>query len=102
MSAVQVASVAVRFGLIYGRAVCHVAADVWVRRPDVLRIAAVPQSDVTRLPMQFAISVGVRKEDEALAQELEAALKRASGEIRALLASYGVPQIEVRPGLGLR
>lgn len=53
-----------------------------------------PQSDGPQLPMVFAISMGVRKEDKALAEELDAALARNRGAIDAVLEDYGVPRLD--------
>jgi mxaJ protein len=58
-----------------------------------LRIAPVrPQFDGPRLPMVWDISMGVRKEDEALRQEIDAALSRRRGDINGILTSFGVPR----------
>jgi mxaJ protein len=45
------------------------------------------------LPMAFDISMGVRKEDRALRRELDEALERRRGEVRGILAEYGVPVV---------
>jgi len=45
----------------------------------------------TSLPVQFAISMGVRRNEPALLQELNQELTRRRNEIRELLLSYGVP-----------
>jgi mxaJ protein len=74
------------------------------RQAPPLGIAPVkPQVDGPRLPMTFDISIGVRREDEAFRQELDAALDRRRAEIDAILAAYGVPRADppTRPG-GLR
>jgi mxaJ protein len=44
--------------------------------------------------MVFDISMAVRKEDEALRQELDAALARRRTEVDAILAAYGVPRAD--------
>jgi mxaJ protein len=44
--------------------------------------------------MVFDISMGVRKEDEALRQEIDDALQRRRSEIAAILAEYGVPRAD--------
>jgi mxaJ protein len=65
------------------------------REGAALRLTPVqPQFDGPRLPMVFDISIGVRKEDEALRQEIDAALQRRRSEIAAILAEYGVPRAE--------
>ena len=53
-----------------------------------------PQIDGPRLPMVFDISMGVRRDDEALAQELEAAMARNRAAIDTVLAEYGVPRLD--------
>jgi mxaJ protein len=50
--------------------------------------------------MVFDISMGVRKEDVALRQEIDAALARRKSEIDAILAEYGVPRVEAPTRLG--
>jgi mxaJ protein len=52
-----------------------------------------PQSDGPALPMVFDVSMGVRREDRDLKREVEAALAKRRGEIRAMLESYGVPLV---------
>jgi len=42
------------------------------------------------LPMQFSIAMGVRKQDETLCAELNAALERNRSEIQSILTDYGV------------
>jgi mxaJ protein len=46
--------------------------------------------------MSFAISMGVRKEDAPLAQEIDRALERRKSDIDAVLAEFGVPRVQVR------
>jgi mxaJ protein len=66
------------------------------REAAPLRLTPVqPQIDGPQLPMVFDISMGVRKEDEALRHEIDDALQRRKGEIRAILAQYGVPRLDV-------
>ena len=57
-----------------------------------LDIHPVAPGDKTAVPMTFEISMGVRKDDEALLRELDAALVKRAADIRALLDQYGVPQ----------
>jgi mxaJ protein len=45
-------------------------------------------------PMQFDISVGVRRDDQRLLKDIDGVLVRRSGQIRSLLASYGVPVVQ--------
>jgi len=63
------------------------------RQAVPLRVAPVrPQFDGPQLPMVWDISMGVRKEDEALRQEIDAALGRRRADIDAILNHYGVPR----------
>lgn len=53
-----------------------------------------PAIDGDQWPMTFDIAMGVRKNDRALLQSLDRVLDRRRGDIRALLASYGVPLLD--------
>jgi mxaJ protein len=53
-----------------------------------------PIFDGPQLPMVFDISMAVRKGDEALRQEIDAALARRRSEVDAILAAYGVPRLD--------
>ncbi len=53
-----------------------------------------PSFDGPQLPMVFDISMAVRKEDEALRQEVDAALARRRPDIDRILAEYGVPRLD--------
>jgi mxaJ protein len=67
------------------------------RQAVALRIEPVkPQADGPRLPMVFDIAMGVRKEDQALRQEIDSAIDRGRAEIDAVLAAYGVPRLDRR------
>ncbi|RVD60098.1 quinoprotein dehydrogenase-associated putative ABC transporter substrate-binding protein [Mesorhizobium sp. M2D.F.Ca.ET.185.01.1.1] len=60
-----------------------------------LRITPVtPRVDGPQLPMIYDISMGVRREDDALRGDVNAALARHKAEIDALLAQYGVPRLD--------
>jgi mxaJ protein len=50
-----------------------------------------PASDGPSLPFAFDISMGVRHDDKPLAEALDRIIARRQREIRAILASYGVP-----------
>jgi mxaJ protein len=64
------------------------------RLPVPLEIVPVsPQIDLPFLPFVFDIAMGVRREDEALQQELDEILERRAPEIEALLDEYGVPLV---------
>lgn len=47
---------------------------------------------------QYDVAMGVRKKDRALKTELDGVITRNATEIRALLASYGVPIVEDTSG----
>ncbi len=65
------------------------------RQPVPLEIVPVtPEIDLPFLPFVFDISMGVRREDEALADELDAILIRRAGEIDALLDAFGIPYVK--------
>jgi mxaJ protein len=53
-----------------------------------------PEVDPPALPFTFTISMGVRKTNAALREELEGVLQRHRSEIREILTQYGVPQLE--------
>ncbi|HEV2843836.1 MAG TPA: substrate-binding domain-containing protein [Thermoanaerobaculia bacterium] len=64
------------------------------REPVPLEIVPVsPQVDLPFLPFVFDISMGVRREDTALRDELDAVLERRRPEIDAILDRYGVPRV---------
>jgi mxaJ protein len=54
-----------------------------------------PEVDPPGLPFTFAISMGVRKGDLALRDQLEKILVERRSDIRAILDEYGVPQLPV-------
>jgi len=65
------------------------------RQSVPLQVAPVrPQYDGPQLPMIWDISMGVRKDDEALRQEIDAALTRRRTDVGAILSAYGVPRID--------
>jgi mxaJ protein len=60
--------------------------------PVPLRLEPVtPWLDAMQWPMQYDISVGVRKDDAALLKEIDTVLARRRDAIAALLRRYGVP-----------
>jgi mxaJ protein len=50
------------------------------------------KDDGPELPMVFYISMGVRRQDRELKQEIERVLAEHRAEIAALLKRYGIPQ----------
>lgn len=64
------------------------------RQARALRLSPVsPQIDLPFLPMVFDISMGVRREDVLLREELDGVIERRAAEIEALLDRYGVPRL---------
>ena len=62
-------------------------------RDTILLTPVQPEVDPSGLPFTFAISMGVRKDDGPLREELEQILRARKAEIRAVLDEYGVPQL---------
>ncbi len=71
-------------------------AGYFAQRSKVpLRLSAIcPVTGRGALPFQFDISMGVRRGDDLLVQQLNDFIFRRKDEIRTLLASYGVPVVE--------
>jgi PQQ-dependent catabolism-associated beta-propeller protein len=60
-----------------------------------LRLVPVsPQVDLPFLPFVFDISMGVRRDDDALRAQLDDVLVAKRAQIDALLARFGVPRVE--------
>ena len=49
--------------------------------------------DGPQLPLAYDVSMGVRRNDRALREEVEGALERHAGEVKAILESYHVPTL---------
>jgi mxaJ protein len=65
-----------------------------------LRITPVtPRIDGPQLPLMYDISMGVRREDDALRSDVNSALARHKSEIDAILAQYGVPRLDMAGSL---
>jgi mxaJ protein len=65
------------------------------REPVPLRIVPVsPQIDLPFLPFVFDISMGVRREDKALRDEIDGILTRRRASIDSVLTHYGVPRVD--------
>ncbi|MDG4881948.1 MULTISPECIES: substrate-binding domain-containing protein [unclassified Mesorhizobium] len=61
-----------------------------------LRITPVsPRIDGPQLPLMYDISMGVRREDDALRSAVNSALARHKTEIDAILTQYGVPLLDM-------
>jgi quinoprotein dehydrogenase-associated probable ABC transporter substrate-binding protein len=64
------------------------------QHPDTVTVAPLPASDPrSRQVFVFPISVGVRKSEPALRDEIDAILVRRKADIDALLESFGVPVV---------
>jgi mxaJ protein len=65
------------------------------REPVPLALVPVtPQIDLPFLPFVFDVSMGVRRGDTALRDELDAVIRRRRGEIDGILRRFGVPRVE--------
>lgn len=65
------------------------------REPVPLRVVPVsPQIDLPFVPMVFDISVGTRRDDHALRDEIDAILERRRAGVDSLLARFGVPRVD--------
>ena len=65
----------------------------WYAKKAGAALAVVPLQDGGKIPMTFAMSMGVRRSDKELKARLEAALNRRQAEIRKILADYGIPVV---------
>jgi mxaJ protein len=64
------------------------------RSPVPLRLEPVtPWMDDMQWPMQFDVSVGVRRDNQQLLKDVDGVLTRRAGDIRRLLDSYHVPVV---------
>ena len=61
-------------------------------RPLVIEPVQAREDDV--IPLEYAIALGVRRDDRALRDELDAVVERRAGDIRKLLARFDVPLVE--------
>jgi mxaJ protein len=71
----------------------------WYARHSRAKLALVPvspQIDVPFLPMVFDISMGVRRDDPGLRQEVDAVLRKRRAAVDSILAEYGVPRADRR------
>jgi mxaJ protein len=77
--------------LVWGPLAGYYAA----REPIPLKLIPVePQIDGPRRPMVFDISMGVRKSDDALNNDINRALVELHPDIDSILASYHVPRLD--------
>lgn len=93
-----VASGEIDLAVVWGPLAGYFAA----RQKVPLRITPVaPRIDGPQLPMIYDMSMGVRREDDALRGDVNGALSRHKVEIDALLSQYGVPRLDA-PGSPVR
>jgi mxaJ protein len=52
-----------------------------------------PQVDASGLPFAYDISMGVRRNNKALRDELDRSIIRNRAQIAAILAEYGIPVV---------
>lgn len=51
-------------------------------------------TDIAALPLEYSMALGVRTGDDGLKRRLETVLGKRRNDIRAILASYGVPLVD--------
>jgi mxaJ protein len=64
------------------------------RQPVPLQVTPLAELQSDGLPMAFDVAMGLRRDEGALRQEVEAALIRSKPEIDAVLAQYSVPRLD--------
>lgn len=68
------------------------------REPVALDVKPVaPQIDLPFLPFVFDISMGVRRGNDKLREQLNAVIERRRADIDRILTEYGVPRVDVAP-----
>lgn len=84
-------------GLVWGP-----QAGYFARRahPALAVAKAAPPPETGDLPFEFSISMGVRRGDRRLRDELDAILERRRADIDAILAAYSVPRTDAAAGSG--
>jgi len=84
-----VASHAIDIAIVWGPVAGYFARD----KPEKLQLTAVsPELDGGQFPMSYAISIGVRKDDLMLRQQLDAALERNRRSVEQVLDEFHVPR----------
>jgi quinoprotein dehydrogenase-associated probable ABC transporter substrate-binding protein len=76
--------------LVWGPQAAYYARRAAV--PLALSPAHAP-ADLSHVPFEYSISMGVRKRDAALAKELDAVIEKRRSDIEAILREYGVPRV---------
>lgn len=67
------------------------------RAKDPLTVTPVEPAADPHIPFTFSIAMGVRKNDKALRDEVDAILARKHDEIEAILNDYGIPRVPDPP-----
>jgi mxaJ protein len=65
-------------------------------RQHAVTISPAPMSDGVSLPLAFSISMGVRKSDTALRDQIDAVLRDRDADVKRILNRFGVPQLELQ------
>jgi mxaJ protein len=87
-----VATGALDVALVWGPQAAHYAR----RQPVAIGMTpARAPSDVTGVPFEYSIALGVRKNDHALRDELDAVISRRRADLQAILVEYNVPLAEM-------
>jgi mxaJ protein len=68
-------------------------AGYYVKRLRRLHLSQAPAFDSPALPLTFAISMAVRKDDVALREQVDRVLNENRRQIAAILRRFGVPQL---------
>lgn len=77
--------------LVWGPQAGYFAA----RADNPLRLTrAVPPPEAAGMPFEFAIAMGVKRGNQALRDELDAAIEKRRGDIDTILAAYHVPRTD--------
>src|SRR4051794_19644795 len=63
------------------------------KQKTALTIVPVSPAADPQLPFTFSIAMGVRKSDEALRDEIDAALVRKQAEVNKILDQFGIPRV---------
>jgi mxaJ protein len=93
-----VASGDIDIALVWGPIAGYFAA---LENPP-LAVTPLPASADDGLPLEFAIAMGVRRQDRALRHRLDAVLARRQSDIDRILAEYHVPRVDRAAAAGMR
>jgi mxaJ protein len=59
-----------------------------------LQVTPITQQKDGEIPLAFDISVGIKRSNKALKQEIDSVLATRQDEINQILDEYGVPRVE--------